>query len=67
MDSTQTVRRPPGNEAAPRSYAQLTSGYAGHPSLRATPAVEGQVPDDAVPGHRDGQWVSFAAPADSEI
>ncbi|MGW3988811.1 hypothetical protein [Streptomyces sp. NPDC004830] len=67
MDSTQTVRRPPDDQAAPRSYARLTSGYTGHPALRAAPATEGPVSSDAVPGHRDGQWVSFAAPADSEI
>ncbi|MEU7721240.1 hypothetical protein [Streptomyces tibetensis] len=66
MDSTETARRLPGNEAVPRSYAELTSGYAGHPPIYAALVAEWEARGHAVPEHRDGQWVSFAAPADSE-
>ncbi|MBX9363173.1 hypothetical protein [Streptomyces sp. WAC04114] len=66
MDSTETARRLPGNDAAPRSYAELTSGYAGHPPIYAALIAEWEARGHAVPEHRDGQWVSFAAPAESE-
>ncbi|MFF7768555.1 hypothetical protein ACIPIU_18565 [Streptomyces massasporeus] len=66
MDSTETARRLPGNDAAPRSYAELTSGYAGHPPIYAALVAEWEARGHAVPEHRDGQWVSFAAPAESE-
>ncbi|MER7900928.1 hypothetical protein ABTX62_33895 [Streptomyces sp. NPDC096046] len=66
MDSTETVRRLPGNDAAPRSYAELTSGYAGHPPIYAALLAEWEARGHTVPEHRDGQWVSFAAPAESE-
>ncbi|MFJ7176289.1 hypothetical protein ACIQXA_07740 [Streptomyces massasporeus] len=66
MDSTETARRLPGNDAAPRSYAELTSGYAGHPPIYAALVAEWEARGHTVPEHRDGQWVSFAAPAESE-
>ncbi|MFD8231456.1 hypothetical protein ACFV20_06115 [Streptomyces sp. NPDC059696] len=66
MDSTETVRLLPGNDAAPRSYAELTSGYAGHPPIYAALVAEWEARGHTVPEHRDGQWVSFAAPAESE-
>ncbi|MFJ5997745.1 hypothetical protein [Streptomyces sp. NPDC092370] len=66
MDSTETVRRLPGSDAAPRSYAELTSGYAGHPPIYAALLAEWEARGHTVPEHRDGQWVSFAAPAESE-
>ncbi|MFJ7343682.1 hypothetical protein ACIQU3_25745 [Streptomyces sp. NPDC101110] len=66
MDSTETARRLPGNDAAPRSYAELTSGYAGHPPIYAALVAEWEAQGHTVPDHRDGQWVSFAAPAESE-
>ncbi|MEU3890386.1 hypothetical protein [Streptomyces sp. NPDC029041] len=66
MDSTETARRRPGNHAMPRSYAELTSGYAGHPPIYAALVAEWEARGHTVPEHRDGQWVSFAAPADSE-
>ncbi|MFJ4565343.1 hypothetical protein ACIP4U_16815 [Streptomyces caelestis] len=66
MDSTETARRPLGNDAAPRSFAELTSGYGGHPPIYAALVAEWQARGHAVPEHRDGQWVSFAAPSASE-
>ncbi|MEU2744942.1 hypothetical protein ABZ613_01400 [Streptomyces collinus] len=66
MDSTETARRLPGNDAAPRSYAELTAGYAGHPPIYAALVAEWEARGHTVPEHRDGQWVSFAAPAESE-
>ncbi|MFF7893186.1 hypothetical protein ACFZDI_15065 [Streptomyces sp. NPDC007907] len=66
MDSTETARRRAGNDAAPRSYAELTSGYAGHPPIYAALVAEWEARGHTVPEHRDGQWVSFAAPAESE-
>ncbi|MEU9631369.1 hypothetical protein AB0D89_31820 [Streptomyces luteogriseus] len=66
MDSTETARRLPGNAAAPRSYAELTSAYAGHPPIYAALVAEWEARGHTVPEHRDGQWVSFAAPAESE-
>ncbi|MEV5101326.1 hypothetical protein ACFQ7G_25080 [Streptomyces massasporeus] len=66
MDSTETARRLPGNDAAPRSYAELTSGYAGHPPIYAALVAEWEARGHTVPEHHDGQWVSFAAPAESE-
>ncbi|BCL18885.1 hypothetical protein ACPCBX_09330 [Streptomyces tuirus] len=66
MDSTETARRLPGNDAAPRSYAELTSGYAGHPPIYAALVAEWEARGHTVPEHQDGQWVSFAAPAESE-
>ncbi|MFJ4537460.1 hypothetical protein ACIP39_16030 [Streptomyces tibetensis] len=66
MNSTETARRLPGNDAVPPSYAELTSGYAGHPPIYAALVAEWEARGHAVPEHRDGQWVSFAAPADSE-
>ncbi|MFF8935503.1 hypothetical protein ACF08O_12365 [Streptomyces paradoxus] len=66
MDSTETARRLPGNDAAPRSYAELTTGYAGHPPIYAALVAEWEARGHTVPEHRDGQWVSFAAPAESE-
>ncbi|MEU0220940.1 hypothetical protein ABZ281_40520 [Streptomyces sp. NPDC006265] len=66
MDSTETARRLPGNDDAPRSYAELTSGYAGHPPIYAALVAEWEARGHTVPEHRDGQWVSFAAPAESE-
>ncbi|MFJ7294478.1 hypothetical protein [Streptomyces collinus] len=66
MDSTETARRLPENDAAPRSYAELTAGYAGHPPIYAALVAEWEARGHTVPEHRDGQWVSFAAPAESE-
>ncbi|MFF6951161.1 hypothetical protein ACFZAD_21235 [Streptomyces iakyrus] len=66
MDSTETARRLPKNDAAPRSYAELTAGYAGHPPIYAALVAEWEARGHTVPEHRDGQWVSFAAPAESE-
>jgi hypothetical protein len=66
MDSTETARRLPGNDAAPRSYAELTAGYTGHPPIYAALVAEWEARGHTVPEHRDGQWVSFAAPAESE-
>ncbi|GAA4312405.1 hypothetical protein GCM10023086_32960 [Streptomyces venetus] len=66
MDSSETARRPLGTDAAPRSYAELTSGYAGHPPIYAALVAEWQARGHDVPEHRDGQWVSFAAPSASE-
>ncbi|MEU9573560.1 hypothetical protein AB0D62_27560 [Streptomyces massasporeus] len=66
MDSTETARRLPGHDAAPRSYAELTSGYAGHPPIYAALVAEWEARGHTAPEHRDGQWVSFAAPAESE-
>ncbi|WP_051704791.1 MULTISPECIES: hypothetical protein [unclassified Streptomyces] len=66
MDSSETPRRPLGTDAAPRSYAELTSGYRGNPPVSAALVAEGQARGHAVPEHRDGQWVSFAAPSASE-
>ena len=66
MDSTETARRLPGNDAAPRSYAELTSGYTGHPPIYAALVAEWEARGHTVPEQRDGQWVSFAAPAESE-
>ncbi|GGU00870.1 hypothetical protein GCM10010256_71210 [Streptomyces coeruleorubidus] len=66
MDSTETARRLLGNDAAPRSYAELTSGYGGHPPIYAALVAEWQARGHEVPEHRDGQWVSFAAPSASE-
>ncbi|MFJ4276550.1 hypothetical protein [Streptomyces massasporeus] len=66
MDSTETARRLPGDDTAPRSYAELTSGYAGHPPIYAALVAEWEARGHTIPEHRDGQWVSFAAPAESE-
>ncbi|AMW08967.1 hypothetical protein A4E84_05335 [Streptomyces qaidamensis] len=66
MDSTETARRLSGNDAAPRSYAELTAGYTGHPPIYAALVAEWEARGHTVPEHRDGQWVSFAAPAESE-
>ncbi|MGI5424136.1 hypothetical protein [Streptomyces sp. CA-179760] len=66
MDSTATARRPLGNDAAPRPYAELTSGYSGHPPIYAALVAEWEARGHTVPEHRDGQWVSFAAPTESE-
>ncbi|MFE6409508.1 hypothetical protein ACFVOR_21560 [Streptomyces sp. NPDC057837] len=66
MDSTDTARRLPRNDAAPRPYAEITTAYAGHPPIYAALVAEWEARGNAVPEHRDGQWVSFAAPADSE-
>jgi hypothetical protein len=66
MDSTETARRLPGHDATPRSYAELTSGYAGHPPIYAALVAEWEARGNTAPEHRDGQWVSFAAPAESE-
>ncbi|MET9764530.1 hypothetical protein ABZ016_36625 [Streptomyces sp. NPDC006372] len=66
MDSSETAQRPLGTDAAPRSYAELTSGYGGHPPIYAALVAEWQARGHAVPEHRDGQWVSFAAPSASE-
>ncbi|MEU0199477.1 MULTISPECIES: hypothetical protein [unclassified Streptomyces] len=66
MDSTETARRHLAADAAPRPYAELTSGYAGHPPIYAALVAEWEARGHAVPEHRDGQWVSFAAPAESE-
>ncbi|WP_190200255.1 hypothetical protein [Streptomyces djakartensis] len=66
MDSSETARRPLGTDAAPRSYAELTSGYGGHPPLCAPLVAEWRARGRVVPEHRDGQWVSFAAPSASE-
>uniref|UniRef100_UPI0031DBDB65 hypothetical protein n=1 Tax=Streptomyces hawaiiensis TaxID=67305 RepID=UPI0031DBDB65 len=66
MDSTETARRLSGNDAVSRSYAELTSGYTGHPLIYAALVAEWEARGHAVPEHRDGQWVSFAAPADSD-
>ncbi len=66
MDSTATARRLLGNDAAPRPYAELTSGYSGHPPIYAALVAEWEARGHTVPEHRDGQWVSFAAPTASE-
>ncbi|WP_432117484.1 hypothetical protein [Streptomyces sp. bgisy032] len=66
MDSTDTARRLPGNRVAPRAYAELTSAYAGHPPIYAALVAEWEARGHAVPEHRDGQWVSFAAPGESD-
>ncbi|GAA2591438.1 hypothetical protein GCM10010304_40300 [Streptomyces roseoviolaceus] len=66
MDSTATARRLLGNDAAPRPYAELTSGYSGHPPIYAALVAEWEARGHTVPEHRDGQWVSFAAPTESE-
>ncbi|MFE7899285.1 hypothetical protein ACFU3E_17495 [Streptomyces sp. NPDC057424] len=66
MDSTETARRLLGHDATPRSYAELTSGYAGHPPIYAALVAEWEARGHTIPEHRDGQWVSFAAPAESE-
>ncbi|MEV7078843.1 hypothetical protein AB0N88_09910 [Streptomyces sp. NPDC093516] len=66
MDSTDTVRRPSHGDATPRPYAEITSAYAGHPPIYAALVAEWEARGHTVPEHRDGQWVSFAAPADSE-
>ncbi len=66
MDSSETARRLLVAGAAPRPYAELTSAYAGHPPIYAALVAEWEARGHAVPEHRDGQWVSFAAPAESE-
>ncbi|MGX5208046.1 hypothetical protein ACWKT3_04995 [Streptomyces violaceus] len=66
MDSTATARRLLGNDAVPRPYAELTSGYSGHPPIYAALVAEWEARGHTVPEHRDGQWVSFAAPTESE-
>ncbi|WP_435281592.1 hypothetical protein [Streptomyces koelreuteriae] len=66
MDSTATARRLLGNDAAPRPYAELTSGYSGHPPIYAALVAEWEARGHTAPEHRDGQWVSFAAPTESE-
>ncbi|MFC9131202.1 hypothetical protein ACFT4A_30765 [Streptomyces sp. NPDC057099] len=66
MDSTATARRLLGNDAAPRPYAELTSGYSGHPPIYAALVAEWEARGHTTPEHRDGQWVSFAAPTESE-
>ncbi|MFE0473778.1 hypothetical protein ACFW2V_19430 [Streptomyces sp. NPDC058947] len=66
MDSTDTARRLPHGDAAPRPYAEITSAYAGHPPIYAALVAEWEARGHTVPEHRDGQWVSFAAPAESE-
>ncbi|MGC5038924.1 MULTISPECIES: hypothetical protein [unclassified Streptomyces] len=66
MDSTDTARRLPRNDAAPRPYAEITSAYAGHPPIYAALVAEWEARGHTVPEHRDGQWVSFAAPTESE-
>ncbi|MGW0866102.1 hypothetical protein [Streptomyces sp. NPDC002611] len=66
MDSTATARRLLGNDAALRPYAELTSGYSGHPPIYAALVAEWEARGHTAPEHRDGQWVSFAAPTESE-
>ncbi|MFI6370007.1 hypothetical protein [Streptomyces sp. NPDC050546] len=66
MDSTATAWRLLGNDAASRPYAELTSGYSGHPPIYAALVAEWEARGHATPEHRDGQWVSFAAPTESE-
>ncbi|WP_309095442.1 hypothetical protein [Streptomyces sp.] len=66
MDSTDTARRLPHSDATPRPYAEITSAYAGHPPIYAALVAEWEARGHTVPDHRDGQWVSFAAPTESE-
>ncbi|GGX02951.1 hypothetical protein GCM10010297_25970 [Streptomyces malachitofuscus] len=66
MDSTGTARRLLGHDAARRTYAELTSGYAGHTPIYATLVAEWRARGHTVPGHRDGLWASFAAATANE-
>ncbi|MGX1566390.1 hypothetical protein [Streptomyces sp. NPDC055506] len=66
MDRTATAWRLLGNDAASRPYAELTSGYSGHPPIYAALVAEWEARGHTTPEHRDGQWVSFAAPTESE-
>ncbi len=61
MDSTGTARRLLGRDAARRTYAELTSGYAGYTPIYATLVAEWRAGGHTVPEHRDGLWASFAA------
>ncbi|WP_243762267.1 hypothetical protein [Streptomyces sp. Tu 3180] len=66
MDSTEAARCLPGNGAASRPYAELTSGYVGHTPIYAALVAEWRARGHTVPEHRDGQWASFAASTVSE-
>lgn len=66
MDSTGTARRLLGHDATRRTYAELTSGYAGHTPIYTALVAEWRARGHTVPEHRDGLWASFAAPTVSE-
>ena len=65
MDSTGTARRPLGNDAANRPYAEPTGGYAGRTPIYTALVAEWRARGRTVPEHHGARRASFAAPTAS--
>ncbi|MFJ8636708.1 hypothetical protein [Streptomyces sp. NPDC093568] len=61
MDSSESVRRVLGGDAAPASYVVPAAGVLGQPSIYAALVAEWRAKGRTVPGRRDG-----VAAADSQ-
>lgn len=58
MDSSESVRRVLGGDAAPVTYVVPATGVRGRPSIYAELVAEWQANGRAVPRHRDTWWDS---------